>query len=234
MAARLKAPYRTARSSAASTSARGYAAASVRTRSAWLLPNRLLASRPSRKRVPAAPNSAKCCGELLAVAVARRGAARGPCDSCAGPRRPRGKSGCRVASTNARSWITSSFSVTRTATVWPDQPPGGRVEVLAVHHEALGVDRAIHHLGGVERLRRQRDQVGPFLGMTVDAAAPWSGGGRARRRPRPATTPWSRSGAPGRGRSGRQASWIRHIQNGRSTFPFVWGRRGRQATGRKP
>ena len=49
-----------------------------------------------------------------------------------------------------------------------DQPPGRRVEVLAVDHEPLGVDGAVHDLGGVERPRRQRDQVGPFLGVSVD------------------------------------------------------------------
>ena len=49
-----------------------------------------------------------------------------------------------------------------------DQPPGRRVEVLAVDHEPLGVDGAVHDLGGVERPRRQRQQVGPFLGVAVD------------------------------------------------------------------
>jgi hypothetical protein len=49
-----------------------------------------------------------------------------------------------------------------------DQPPGRRVEILAVDHEPLGVDGPVDDLGGVERPRRQRDQVGPFLGVAID------------------------------------------------------------------
>ena len=49
-----------------------------------------------------------------------------------------------------------------------DQPPRRRVEILAVDHEPLGVDGAVDDLGGVERACRQRDEVGLFLGMTID------------------------------------------------------------------
>ena len=125
MAARLKAPYRTARSSAASTSARGYAAASARTRSAWLLPNRLRGEQALQEpRARLRRTAANCCGELLAsplrvagrlvllaTAPLARDAVREKAGAVSLRRRPGRGSPARP-------------SVTRTATFWPKSRQG--------------------------------------------------------------------------------------------------------------
>ena len=48
-----------------------------------------------------------------------------------------------------------------------DQTPRCRIEVVSVDHKALSVDAAVDDLGVVERPRRQRYEVGLFLGVSI-------------------------------------------------------------------
>ena len=48
-----------------------------------------------------------------------------------------------------------------------DQPPGGRVEIVAVDHEALGIDGSVDDLRSIKGPRRQRKQVRLFLRMPI-------------------------------------------------------------------
>ena len=117
--------------------------------------------------MPVAPNSANRCGQLLTsplrvagrlVVLARAALARGGPREEPMPRR-----------FHERLVVDHQFVLGHPhRDALADQPPGRRVEVLAVDHEPLGVDGAVDDLGGVERPCRQRDQVGPFLGMAID------------------------------------------------------------------
>ena len=48
-----------------------------------------------------------------------------------------------------------------------DQTPGGRVEVVAVDHEALGVDGSVDDFRSIKGPRRQRQQVRLFLRVPI-------------------------------------------------------------------
>ena len=53
----------------------------------------------------------------------------------------------------------------------PDILPGHRVLILPKGDEALGIDRAVDHLGHVVGIGRQRNQMGLFLGVQVERTA---------------------------------------------------------------
>ena len=153
----------------------------------------------------------RIAGPTAHSAVARRGVARGLCKGCAVPRRFAGRADAAPLRRTPRRG-----SPVRPRSLAP-RPPG-RSAARASRRNSGGRPRTPRRRPCGTRPRRRRTAApaagpGEAVPRRGDrSAAPWSGGGRGRRRPRPATRPWSRSGAPGRGRSGRQASWFRHIQ----------------------
>src|SRR5271157_641140 len=52
------------------------------------------------------------------------------------------------------------------------QTPWCRIEVVSVDHETLSVDASVDDLGVVERPRRQRYEVGLFLGVPIHRTCP--------------------------------------------------------------